>query len=402
MEFSRFNIIKAIGDYILAYNTLNGNVIRIRRTSYRLDNPKLEKLGFVVKPGEDLLTYSYIFHSAIYHLDEINLVIATSMNCNLCCPYCFERDNRSSNNMTDDIIENIVKYINSKKDLPINITWFGGEPMLNYKAINRISQELISNNIKFKANLITNGTILPNSFLNNIDKYNITTIQVTLDGIDALHNEKRYFKTGVGSFDRIISNIAKLIKSSKSQIVIKFNIDKRNIDQFNEVKQYLTQHFPEQIHKGRVLLTSNYIRNKTNFDGSQHCLSCSEYFDFTIEHGRSYQIPNIKGPCPLRIRGYLVIGPDGLIYKCMEHLGQREFAIGNIQDFKLSITKTSKFALSYDPTTDPVCSICSILPICGGGCPNERTRYSEQDRPCPAEKFRIEQILNNLYNEVNS
>ncbi|MSS18185.1 hypothetical protein [Sodaliphilus pleomorphus] len=44
-----------------------------------------------------------------------------------------------------------------------------------------------------------------------------------------------------------------------------------------------------------------------------------------------------------------------------------------------------------------MCSHCNILPICGGGCPNERAKSKGKERPCPAEKYKINDIITKLY-----
>lgn len=398
MFFSRFNNLVPIGENIIVYNSLTGAVIKIPKSHYNLTNQDLIQLGFVVEQEDDLNCYSYFFNKAMFKPDGLNIVIATSLNCNLSCTYCFEKNARSDNSITSEVVENLYSFIIKKKHLPLNITWFGGEPMLQHKAISNLSEMLLqAENLNFEASLITNGTIMPDSFLANIDLYNIKTIQITLDGTENAHDFKRYFKSGEGTFKPIIDNIKRLLERTSATIVVKINLDRNNIIEFNRLKNFITDNFQIYHHSGRILLTSNYIRNKTNFSGAENCLTCSEYFDFLISHGAPYKIPDIKGPCPLRKQGYYVIDPNGYIYKCMEHLGHKTLSIGNIMDFKISLRKQSRFSFLNNPLTDPICSHCSILPICGGGCPNERNQTVNNQRPCPAEKFKLNDIIRNLY-----
>ncbi|MDE6643812.1 MAG: SPASM domain-containing protein [Muribaculaceae bacterium] len=398
MVFSRFNNVVDAGEDVIVYNSITGAVIKIPKARYDLANQDLIKMGFVVKQDDDIYSYSYFYNNSIYKTEELNIVIATSLNCNLSCVYCFEKNARSDKSITPEVIESIYTFINKKKHLPIHITWFGGEPMLQHKAISNLSEKLLQEDgLKFDATMITNGTIMPDDFIDAIDRYHIKSLQITLDGTEKAHDSKRFFKTGKGSFQTIINNIKRLLERTKATIIIKVNVDRNNIIEFDNLRNYIKDNLQVDYPKERVLLTTNFVRNKTDFIGAENCLSCSEYFDFLIAHGAPYRIPTLKGVCPLRKQGYYVIGPDGSICKCLEHLGKDDYSIGNISKFETSRAKQSRLAFANSPLTDPVCSQCSILPICGGGCPNERENLRGPYRPCPAEKFRLNDIIKNLY-----
>lgn len=400
MKFSIFNyIVNQENNYILIYNTLRGNIARIKKNQYSLDNQELIKYSFVVSDIQDECNiYKYAYFKRIFDNKALNLSIATTLDCNLRCPYCFEEGNKGPGKLTEDTESAICKYIYSKRTKQINITWFGGEPLLNFSCITNITEFLLRNRINFSSGIITNGTLLSEYIISKFDEYKISTIQITFDGIKEQHDKKRFFKNGKGTFDLIMSNIKKIVLNSRTQICLKTNIDKTNINSYNELKKLLSEHFHEQLKSKRLILTENYVRNKTNFSGCDNCLSNIEYFDF-LHKTNNYPItiPTIKGPCPLRSRSSFAIGPDGSIYKCLEHLGNRDLAVGNIQDLSISVLKQSSYALNDLPFDDTICSQCNILPICGGGCPNERALKLGNDRPCPAEKFCLDKILYSLY-----
>lgn len=399
VKFSRFNIVLEKGEYLLLYNTLTGKIVKIKATAYCIENNDLYELGFVVEDDEDLAQYKYMYYGQMFNFSEVNLVIATSMSCNLCCPYCFEGNNKRPLTIDSGTIESILKYLRKHKEKPISITWFGGEPMLAHTAIAQISNSLNAESIPFSSIIITNGTIFPDSFLSKIDSYNIKSIQITFDGLQSSHDAKRFFKNGDGTFNVILRNIDRLLSECNAEIVLKMNVDSENIEEFHKLKLFLKEKYSEHFKKGRVNITSNYIRKKTNFKGIENCINCVEYFDFELKNGKRMTVPSLIGPCALRGRGYFVIGPDGSIYKCMEHLGEDKHAIGNINNFSFSLKKESASCFKNMPFDDPVCSKCEILPICGGGCPNERESCSvkEKERPCPAEKYKINEIISKIY-----
>ncbi len=397
LKFSRFNITCQKSDCIILYNALTGKVVKIKPSAYSVDNSNLYKLGFVVEDEEDLAQYKYLYYGQMFSFNEINLVIATSLGCNLRCPYCFEGDNKRHQSIDDGTIESILKYLRKHREKPISITWFGGEPMLAHKAIAKISDSLNAESIPFTSSIITNGTILPDSFLSKIDSYQIKSVQITFDGLQASHDAKRFFKNGAGTYNVILENVGRLLNGCHAEIVLKMNVDSANIEEFHKLKRFLENRFSEHINSGRIIITSNYIRKKTDFKGIEKCINCVEYFDFELKNGKKMAMPPLVGPCPLRGRGYFVIGPDGAIYKCMEHLGELEHAIGNINNFSFSIRKESVSCFKHMPFDDPVCRECEILPICGGGCPNERANCAGEERPCPAEKYKINEIISTVY-----
>lgn len=382
---------------MILYNTLSGRVVRIPSSSYSVDNESLRELGFIVNSDEDLAQYKYMYYGQMFNCDSINLVIATTLGCNLNCPYCFEGDNKRPITIDEKTIESILTYLRKHQSKPIHITWFGGEPMLAHNAIRKISESLNAESINYTSGVITNGTILPDAFLSRIDDYRIKSIQVTFDGLKDSHDSKRQFKNGGGTFELILSNIRRILETSKAEVVVKMNVDSSNMAEFNGLKAFIKTTFDEFIVGKRINITSNYIRKKSDFVGIEKCIGCLEYYDFEIKNGMQVAMPGLVGPCPLRCRGYFVIGPDGALYKCMEHLGEEEFSIGNINDMSYSIRKESASCLKYMPFDDSVCSECEILPICGGGCPNERSNISGVLRPCPAEKYKIKEIVSELY-----
>lgn len=60
------------------------------------------------------------------------------------------------------------------------------------------------------------------------------------------------------------------------------------------------------------------------------------------------------------------IDADGYVYKCMEHLGMPEEAVGYLVDKTLSISKIAGKMIGNDFLMSNDCLNCNILPICGG------------------------------------
>lgn len=72
-----------------------------------------------------------------YATKVLNLTIAPTSNCNFRCPYCYERNSLNEKRMNDTTANDILKMIEDR--IPhleaIDLTWYGGEPLLELERI---------------------------------------------------------------------------------------------------------------------------------------------------------------------------------------------------------------------------------------------------------------------------
>ena len=111
-------------------------------------------------------------------------------------------------------------------------------------------------------------------------------------------------------------------------------------------------------------------------------------------------MPEKSMPCMYRAENHYAIDPDGNIYKCLEHLGNSSFAIGNILQKNMSITKIVNNIFEDNPFYDTECCNCNVFPICGGGCPLDRikNRRKKEKSNCSFYKTQLSKLLPYLYN----
>ena len=79
--------------------------------------------------------------------------------------------------------------------------------------------------------------------------------------------------------------------------------------------------------------------------------------------------------CAIRNKMTLTIGPEGEVYKCWEIVGNKDYIVGHIKHDEFIITNQkllNRYLYGSDPIESSVCSKCSFLPICMGGCPHNR------------------------------
>lgn len=401
MKFSQFNIIAECDNHFVVYNTLRGSICKICKSDYSLENKNLISSGFIIQDNIDELNeYKYKYYSGMFSRGRLNISIATTMSCNLRCPYCFEEGGKSKDRLTEQVEESIIKFIKAKESKKINLVWFGGEPLLNFKSISTISTQLIQANIDFNASIITNGTLLTKEIIKSFDRFNISSVQISLDGQKEQHDTKRFFSGGNGTFDIIIENVKTVLQHSKTIVTLKTNIDFNNYLSYKALQSFLFKEFESYIKLGKLIILTNSVKNRTGFDGCENCMTEKDYYDFKQNVlGEKNELPFFHGACPLRSVSSFVIGPDGSIYKCLEFLGHKEKSIGNIINLNYSISKIANYVFSFNPFDDENCKICPVLPICGGGCPIDRKRKSDGERIdiCSFYKTNINDILTEIY-----
>lgn len=315
---------------------------------------------------------------------HVGLTILPTIQCNLGCPYCFEGLKRSGM-MDEATADAIVEFIGQHQLAKgYSISWFGGEPLLGIGIMKYLLDKL-SGLDKLKRtshSIVTNGTLLNDSAIDLFKQYPLDSIQITFDGLEDAHNSKRFFVSGKGgSYDLILSNLDRFVRECPdTNVSLRFNVDKSNSDDYRRFAEMIAKRY-----SGSKVSTYPALLRKTE--------GCSTYSYFTMadsvkfhktlrnQNGVTnwYPSPQWKG-CTATCASSYVIGPEGEIYRCWEHVGKEDKIIGNIKDEHYSNQKLYvDFLMHGHPFNDPRCRDCGLLPICNGGCPDRRLAAKDEN-----------------------
>ena len=159
----------------------------------------------------------------------MNLVLCLTEQCNLRCSYCYYKDTQSArhNVMDDETLEQAIRVGLERslffKQTYLNITFFGGEPLLRkdaiFKGVNIAKAFLAEamdkgeapSNFKLNFAVNTNGTLFDDSFFDFCEREHFR-IYLSLDGPEHHHNIARRTVNGYGSFKEIEKNIPRFVK----------------------------------------------------------------------------------------------------------------------------------------------------------------------------------------------
>ncbi len=416
MIWSKYNIFfQKEGEFFL-YNSLSNSFARLDENTYlRLKDcfdknvypdddeliDDLRKMKVIdVDEETEILRLRYNEKAMRLNFNVLSLTINPTLSCNFRCPYCFEKDHPVKF-MTDEVEDDIVNYVSkaSKCEL-IDVTWFGGEPLLAFDRIKSLTNRLMNIGKKYSAGMITNGYLLTEEVSSQLSALKIRKLQITIDGPKDIHDTRRFLAGGGATFDRIVENIRNCQRiAPEIHIAIRVNIDPTNKERYIELYNYF-----KNLNLPNVTVYPGFVSDKGDTKSSE-CSSCNknEAITFLIDlynkHGIKYIdfFPsNRKATCVASSSSGLVIGPEGETYKCWNDVGDKTKVIGYINGKITNPKVLYQYLEGSSRFDDKKCVECILLPICNGGCPHSicQNRYENGKLDCcPDYKDNLEDFL---------
>lgn len=308
----------------------------------------------------------------------VSFTILPTMQCNFRCSYCFESENNAiqdksmSEEVQDALVEQIISF--SQKGYKIELSWFGGEPLMEIGIIESISNRLKSKNVEFSADMTTNGFLLTPEVVDKMEKCKIKKFQITIDGDEYTHNSRRMLTNGAGTYHVIMDNLKYLSTKKGMTSVIRVNVDKTNESVYSQIATTIQNEFPGMYtYPGFVVEGCNACSGKAF---SNHM----EKADFYLYQYKEYQNPSLPyfpsftlGICMASNLNSWVVGPDGELYNCLSEVGVPSKVVGNVKDNTITnMDHITQFMVGVSPFENAQCKQCHALPICGGGCALDR------------------------------
>lgn len=424
MYWSKYNILSKSEKYgFLLFNTMSLAFIRINEQDIDMwkklrETPdsytNFQNYDFLIKARilvdnqeDDLNVYLADVLKNRYNSSDMALTILPTRGCNFGCIYCYEQD-RPNVLMNEQTEKAIVKFVCSNSNLKrLSVVWYGGEPLLNFDSMVRLTKMFKQLNIEYSAKIVSNGYLLTKEKADLMKDLAIRNIQITFDGSEEIHNQRRFLLGGQPTYRKIMDNLKYLLSINKEiTIDIRTNIDRRNKDDYNK----FYQDFKSEINDKRVTMYPGFVSDLL----SSECVSP----EFNISEGgyKAQFILDIFDKYGIEIKSFLpkyrrhscvaskyfafVIGPEGELYKCWRMVGNQKEAIGNVNDGSFDMVKFSKYLIGADYTLDSKCLQCEFIALCGGGCPLVRMRNKYEKislNHCCPEKTHMEQLMELRY-----
>ena len=331
------------------------------------------------------------------------MMLMVQSNCNLRCTYCYEVSNgfhgtgsRMDRQTGIDSIELLIERSGERKEL--EITFFGGEPLMNFPLIGELVEycrargEEIGKRFHFQ--LTTNATLLTDEIISFLVA-NEFTVMVSIDGPPEKNDLHRVDLGGRGTGAVALANARKLVAAQR-EAGLREAMVRATMTHENHDAEALEAFFHEQGF-ARVMLgvSSGRADGKEPWDvQTEDVESMSEsgsraidaYADWvrgqgerptqagSVERGlheimRALTQPTTAPSVRCGVgRNMQAVSRDGKIYPCHRYAGDEAFLLGTLEE-GLDEQKLRDYYDALLRVKEEHCSSCWARITCGGQCP---------------------------------
>jgi uncharacterized protein len=365
---------------------------------------KLRRGGFLIARGDDEIQTIRERYWRARGQTPVVLTITTTMDCNLGCYYCYEE--RSGSKLTSADVGAIVdlakKRVEESGQRALHVDWYGGEPLLNLAFLDEASKALqaycAGAGVNYVASIISNGSQWPADVENFVSRNRIRQVQISFDGLKANHDKRRRYRKGYGqagasSFSQAVALVDALVACTR--VDVRFNLDRGNAGDilpfiaFAKARGWFDALFPAVFQPARLAsysAASGFMRDHqlslAEFDGIRAAVrlavgSSAKIEESEVPDGFPYPRTSV---CAALASNSVVVGAEGLTYRCGLQVGEANRAVGalNTRDASKQDLRDAGWWDDFDPTRSSSCSRCSFLPICWGGCPKKHLEGDQQ------------------------
>jgi len=302
--------------------------------------------------------------------------------------------------MHSNIAQRIKKWtinkIKENKPKEVIFHFYGGEPLINLDILDGIMPEIIAMcdcvGALFTSYVTTNGSLLNKENILRLKNWKLDNAQISIDGPKNIHNSRRPYKNGTGSYDQIITNVETALQEGLN-VVVRVNIDKQNLKYIEELFKDLRK---RELYKYKGLQINIEIVSPI-MNPSEHCIkytfnsedemkTLAGLWRMQVEYGFPIKsVMPIDSACENQVENSYTFSSNGDIYMCPGFIGINNFIVGNI---KKNNFDAGKYNSLIDMNVWENCLECEYAPVCQGGCKMcSYVTYHEFGKPYCRKEF---------------
>lgn len=353
---------------------------------------RLKEGGFIIDDTFDEYQQLLVeINATDFNTEAAELHINPTLDCNFRCWYCYE-EHMAGSKMSEEVLEAVKNYLNKTIAQPLRhfrLSFFGGEPLLKFDSVCKPLIEeaaglCAERGASFHTSFTTNSYLLTQDMADYLGRFSCG-MQITLDGHREFHNKVRFAPGGIGSYDRIISNVA-MLADVGVRVVLRINYTLGNLESVSEIISDLKAQ--NIVESNKIVIDFQRVWQDKHKGGNEKIkLLIKEYSRQLKEIGISYSLPDLHNPrvssCYGDKKNYICVNYNGDFYKCTARDFKPERRAGHLApDGTLVWEPGHREAWEKAKFSREICRSCRIAPICLGGC-RQRGLESPDDGRCP-------------------
>lgn len=362
---------------------------KIKAQHAELYDHLLQKGIFVCDEADETETYIRKREEYERSSGEYTITINPTLACNMSCWYCYE-SHKNMPAMSADVKQSVLllidKLLADNKLKKLNLSFFGGEPLLYFDKvvvdiINHAKMQCKAFDAKLSIHFTTNAYLLTDSVLKQLEGLDVS-FQITIDGGKQVHDSVRKTKGGEPTYARIVEHIHQTL-SHGFPVGVRFNYTAKSIPSFIDVVKDFSHLQQEQ--KQLVNFTFQRVWQDNEGDADQvgqqveHIERAFEQAGLFVNNAKSYIVPY----CYADGVNTAVVNYNGDLFKCTA----RDFAPKSKEgtlaaDGTLRWNERLRKRMSIRHGSD-TCLQCRIYPICHGGCSQMKLEAPDGISSCP-------------------
>ncbi len=401
MKSSRHNILSRIkdSDHYFIVNVLSGHADIITSGEYQAleaggdDIPSdfIEKGYYISKQQEEqTFRLKYIDHLEQLQQEEVQVFFAPTYQCNFKCSYCYQSGYHvPAEKLSEQVIDAFFGFVNTQlHDRRKYITLFGGEPLLPGKQYRESLGHFFSkcHEQGLEMAIVTNGYLL-DEYFDLLEQVNIREIQITLDGPQEVHDQRRPHQSGKSTFGRIAANITECLQRGYP-VNLRVVLDRDNMNSLPLLAQVAIDQGWTASPLFKTQLGRNYELHYCQ-STSQKLYSRLEMYQELYEllqqhphimefHQPAYSVSRFlhqyqELPQPLfdacpACKSEWALDFRGGVYSCTATVGKPGEELGTFYpQLKLNQQAIAQWQ-NRDVTLIDQCTTCNLQLACGAGC----------------------------------
>lgn len=362
-------------------NILNVNVIRTQNQKLY---DKLVKNQFIIEDTVDECKNILIQKRQMVDSNKLyNVVVNTTLDCNLSCWYCYENriaGSKLSHEVIEAIKKNIYTHYAETNFKTLKLSFFGGEPFLYFDGIKLLldyaNTFCSERNIELIADFTTNSTLITSAQIKYLKQFRCH-FQITLDGGHSSHNMIKIDKTtGIDTYAKTIKTLKEINDNiDKRLIAVRVNFDNRTL---RDIKEIINDIDFLDRRKTYVIIKKVWQlkTDKVNTDALKNAIQAFFERRFLVDY---YFMP--KGcVCFAERKNQVLFNYDGKVFKCTTIAKfNDENALGKLNIDTGGIFWNKEKMKDWFADMQPKhCKTCKWFPACLGICNRQLLVHKEK------------------------